>query len=297
VTCPLCGSDDTRLHWKGSEHAVSGAAFGSSRTEIAVGDVLRCRDCGFGFGVVRPTADRLGELYREMDTAVYEAESPGRVKTARRHLAILERFHKGAPAKLLEIGCASGNFLKLAVDAGWQVTGVEPSAALCEQARRALGGRVRVIGTTLQTAGLEGERFNAVAMFDVLEHVPDAVEFLARVVGFIEPGGVLLMNLPDLDSPEARILGRRWPLRLPEHLNYFNKTSLERIAHQTGLTKLGWGRRPASFSAGYVMYRLGQHGFPGARLLADTWLARQVVPIYMGELWSAWRSTDARPPG
>jgi SAM-dependent methyltransferase len=288
----VCGASRPELWLKGGRHALSGDAFGSSRTRVTVGDVLRCVDCGFGFSAFRPTEDQLAALYREMDPAVYEAEAPGRLKTAQRHLAILNRHHSGPPGRLLEIGCASGAFLNLACDAGWDSTGVEPSAELCGRARRVLEGRARIVGSSLQGAGLEAGAFDAVAMFDVLEHVPGPVGFLKLAASLMKPGGLLVANLPDLDSPQARLLGRRWPLLLPEHLNYFNRPSLERAATGAGLRRLAWGRRPAAFSAGYVLHRLSQHGIPGVRLfqrwcgpLIDGW----VVPVYMGELWSVWR--------
>lgn len=288
MNCPACGGGRTKLWLKGREHALS---FGSSRTDVSVGDVLRCIECGFGFSAFRPTEDQLAGLYRKMDVAVYEAEAPGRLATARRHIRILERYAT-PPARLLEIGCASGRFLSLACDAGWRCTGVEPSAELCARAQRLLAGQARVIGSTLQSAGLETGAFDVVAMFDVLEHVPDPADFLRRVVSLMKPEGVLLMNLPDLDSPEARLLGRRWPLLLPEHLNYFNRGSLERLASGMGLCRLGHGRRPASFSARYILYRLAQHGLPGARVfqrLCEPLIGAWVLPVYMGELWSVWR--------
>jgi hypothetical protein len=136
-----------------------------------------------------------------------------------------------------------------------------------------------------------------VAMFDVLEHVPEPVGFLRLAASLVTPHGILLMNLPDLDSPQARLLGRRWPLLLPEHLNYFNQPSLERAAQRVGLRCIAYGRRPGAFSVDYVLYRLAQHDIPGVRWIRR-WcgpiFGKLVVPVYMGELWSVWRRDNAR---
>ena len=292
ASCPVCGGARTGVYFKGREHTLSRDAFGPSRTEVAMGDVLRCGDCGLGFTALRPADGQLAEFYREMDVGVYEGELPGRLRTARRHLAILNRCYRGRPGRLLEVGCASGRFLDLTCNAGWECTGVEPSEVLCGEARRVLGDRARVIGSTLQDAGLAEGAFDVVAMFDVLEHVPEPVGFLHLVASFIKPGGMLLMNLPDLDSPQARLLGRRWPLLLPEHLNYFNKPSLSQVARSAGLRRVTWGRRPGAFSAGFVLYRLSQHDIPGVQWV-HRWfspiIGKLVVPVYMGELWSVWR--------
>ena len=289
VKCPVCEGERTKVQQKGRKHALS---FGPSRTEVSTSDLLRCLDCGFGFSAFRPREDQLAGLYREMDAGVYEAETPGRLKTALRHMTILNRYHRAGPGRLLEIGSASGRFLSLACQAGWECTGVEPSAVLCERARL-FAGRARVIESTLQDAGLAPGTFDAIAMFDVLEHVPEPLSFLRLVASLMKPDAVLLMNLPDLDSLAARLMGRHWPLQLPEHLNYFNRTSLARASASVGLRCVGWGRRPASFSVSYILYRLSQHGIPGM-----SWLGRRcgpmignlVLPVYMGELWLVCRS-------
>ena len=113
---------------------------------------------------MRSNPDELAELYRQMDTRVYESELEGRERTARRHLAIVERYAHGG--RLLDVGCASGLLLHNAAQRGWEVTGVEPSEVLCTEARKRLAGRAEVHCATLQQARLSGS-FDAVTLWDV----------------------------------------------------------------------------------------------------------------------------------
>src|SRR5713226_4778490 len=127
-SCPVCGDADLAVYMEGGGETLEASAIGSSRKSIAPGRILRCRGCGFGFRQTRFSAEQLAELYRRMDPEVYQAELAGRRKTASRHLKIVqEEIRRG---RLLDVGCASGLFLTLAADAGWQVVGLEPSEAL-----------------------------------------------------------------------------------------------------------------------------------------------------------------------
>ena len=292
--CPVCGRSPAKLYLNGPPHALDPAAFGSSRTKLSFGRILRCTDCGFGFSESRPTEDQLRELYRQMDVGAYESETPGRVRTARRHRKILQRYAT-QPGRILDIGCASGRFLAECAAAGWTVVGLEPSESLCEEARQLLGGRARILQTTLQEADFPESGFDAVTMWDVLEHVPSPREFLQKAVSLVRPGGLLLANVPNLDSLQARVMRGRWPLFLPEHLNYFNRESLAMCDRQSGAHLIRLGSRPVSFSIGYVLHRTGQHVpqlRPLGHLASRLGIADWVVPVWMGELYAVWSITS-----
>jgi SAM-dependent methyltransferase len=293
LACPVCGEAAAELYLEDEDRALAPGAIGSSRQFLSPGRILRCRSCQFGFRQLRSSADELLDLYRRMDTRVYDAEVEGRNRTARRHLGIVERY--AARGRILDIGCASGFFLSHAADAGWDVTGIEPNESLCEVARKKLASHGEVHCAALENAQLDGG-YDVITLWDVLEHVTDPLAFLRTCRQLLAPGGHLFLNVPDLDSLEARLLGRRWPLLLPEHLNYFNRSSLRRCGERAGLTLVRFGRRRVFFSLRYVGYRLGQHGVPGAGLLqkaATTALGRLLIPVSLGETFGVWRRPDA----
>jgi 2-polyprenyl-3-methyl-5-hydroxy-6-metoxy-1,4-benzoquinol methylase len=284
TVCPVCSASETEVYFEDARQTLDPSDIGSSRMTISPGRILRCRRCRFGFREKRASPEQLHELYRQMDPKVYESESEGRNRTARRHLQIVRQ--QVASGRLLDIGCASGLFLSHAVQAGWDVTGVEPNEKLCEQARERLEGRAELHCGTLQSVALEGE-FQAITLWDVLEHVPDPSAFLLACRRLLHPNGFLFLNVPDLDSPQARILKRRWPLLLPEHLNYFNRPSLRFCAEHAHFTPIRFGRRYAWFSMNYVAYRMAQHEILGTKILKQ--LASGVVggillPVSLGEI-------------
>jgi 2-polyprenyl-3-methyl-5-hydroxy-6-metoxy-1,4-benzoquinol methylase len=291
--CPVCASSNATLYLDGPAYALDPYAFGSSRTKLAFGRIWRCADCGFGFSDPRPTDSQLRELYSQMDVAAYESETPGRVRTARRHHKILQRYAK-RPGRILDIGCASGRFLAECAAAGWTVAGLEPSQSLVEEARRLLPATAQILPITLQEADFPESAFDAVTMWDVLEHVPDPGEFLRKAVSLLRPGGVLLANVPNLDSWQARVMLKRWPLLLPEHLNYFNRESLARCGAQSGARLIVEGSRAVSFSVGYILHRTAQHIpalRPFGRLASRSAIADWIVPLWIGELYAVWSAT------
>ncbi|MCX6626477.1 MAG: class I SAM-dependent methyltransferase [Candidatus Solibacter sp.] len=232
----------------------------------------------------------MADLYRRMDPQVYEAEAAGRTKTALRHLRIVQRHQP--PGRMLDVGCASGLFLKMASGAGWAVEGIEPSEKLYSTAATELAGIGQVHCGTLEESDLPQESFDAITIWDVLEHVPDPVGFLARCQSLLKQQGHLYLNVPNLDSKEARLLGKRWPLLLAEHVNYFNRNSLTICGQKAGLEWLRFGQRPSSFSAGYILYRLAQHNIPGSSFglrLARGPLGKITIPIYLGEIYAVGR--------
>ena len=287
--CPVCKTLATKLYLDGEELDLNASLIGSSRERTSPGRILRCRACRFGFRQVRSSPEELRNLYRQMDPGVYESELQGRNRTAHKHLKIVERHVR--PGRILDVGCASGLFLRHALQSGWDVTGIEPSESLCAEARANLGGHCDIRCATLEDSRLAGG-FDAITLWDVLEHVPDPLGFLSICRELLRHGGYLVLNVPDLDSLEARVLGRRWPLLLPEHLNYFNRDSLRLCGERAGFVPVLSGRRCAFFSVKYVAYRAAQHQILGSvvlRKVAKSFLGRVLIPVSLGETFAVWR--------
>src|ERR1039457_5344759 len=298
--CPVCGGTDLRLYLDAENPDMTHEGIGSSRKVFSPGRVLRCAKCRHGFRKSPPTPAELSELYRRMDVEVYEAEHESRVQTAKRHVRLLSRW--ASPGRLLDVGCASGVFLEQALRFGWDVAGVEPNEALVSKAARRVGSQ-RLWNTTLEEADFAPESFDAITLWDVVEHVVDPPDFLRRCARLVKPSGTILFKIPNLDSWQARVMGRRWPLLLPEHLGYFTRSSIRASAERAGLEVVFFGRGAVTFTAGYILLRAGQHRVPltqfGYRVAGNGFLGRLRLSIRLGELYVVARraSTNHQPAG
>jgi SAM-dependent methyltransferase len=291
TTCPICESSSIRTYVDAPNETLGPTSLGSSRVAVSHGTILRCQSCGFGFLASRLSEEELAQLYTQLDHQMYEAEAEGRARTAIQHFKIIHR-HVSA-GSLLDVGCASGGFLQICAQNGFQVTGVEPSTGLANKAREVLSGKGEVLCATLQQTSFRKASFDAVTLWDVLEHVSNPRDFLRLCRLVLKPEAYLFANVPDLDSFQARVLGRRWPLLLPEHFNYFTRKSLGLCAKNAGFELVRFGRRSAFFTVSYIFHRLAQHNIPGIavgkRFLEAARLKHLIVPVLLGETYGVWR--------
>lgn len=288
VPCPACNGLETELYLDGDDSEIDPKSVGSSRTLLSHGRLLRCTSCGVAYRSFRPTPGQLSNLYRVADDATYEAEMPNRLRTARRHLRIIEK-HVPFRGSVLDVGCASGAFLRLMRESGWRVTGVEPSLAQSRRATETLGSSATIQQCVLQEASLQGG-FDLVTMWDVLEHVTSPTEFLGLAAAQLRPGGYLVLNVPRIDSMAARLLGARWPVLLAEHLCYFTVSGLRVCGGAASLRLIATGQRPAAFSVGYIFFRASQHRILGSafagRVLSALRISNWSIPVWIGEIYA-----------
>lgn len=128
--------------------------------------------------------------------------------------------------RLLELGPGRGGFLRLAEVRGWEVAGVDPYPA---------AGLTATVHPTLEDAA-QGGPFDAVCLFDVLEHVLRPGALLAGVVSVLAPGGCVAVGLPNLDGPSFRVQGVAWAeVKPPEHLSLPTGAGMRAIATRAGL--------------------------------------------------------------
>lgn len=237
VPCPLCGSDARHvlLDDLGDRQGVTAMRF----------RIVKCADCGDAYLSPRPTMEALGRFY----PAGYwytEGEAPrglvARVKAIeaayRRALLMSEvkRLTAIAPSggRLLDVGCGSGDIVKLAGEAGLAAQGVEFAAEAVAYAREARGLDVRV--GTLESAAYPDAAFDVVSLFHVLEHVPDPVATLAEARRVLAPGGAVVIQVPNFASAQSRLFGARWhAVEAPRHFHHFTPATLRRAVEASGL--------------------------------------------------------------
>ena len=271
--CPACGTRARRVLHGGLTDRLFGAP--GSWT------LWRCGGCATAYLDPRPSADTVGLAYTEYfwHQPPEERERPpaGALESARRAMrngylgrsgydlqpasaalgaiaaavpdvaSALDRWvrHLGRerPApRLLDVGCASGEFLLQMRALGWDVQGMDIDDAALEQARRA--GLRAFHGTLDEPAGEPAEGgFDAITLNHVLEHLPDPVPALRSARELLRPGGVLWVATPNLRSLAHRMFGRDWlSLDPPRHLVLLSAESLVAAFNAAGLTDIAQPR-------------------------------------------------------
>jgi len=81
----------------------------------------------------------------------------------------------------------------------------------------------------------EGAMFDCIIASEVLEHIYDPNAFMAEIYAHLNPGGWVLLAVPDMGSLWRKVLQKRWPsFKLPEHVTYYDRHSLKRLYTQSG---------------------------------------------------------------
>jgi SAM-dependent methyltransferase len=247
-------------------------------------DILICDPCGLARSVPTIASDELAALYGAVEDPSYLVSEDERRASFREALTEMEGYLPGR-GRVLEIGSAVGLFLEEARDKGWEATGIEPSRWASERAR---SRGLDVFTGTLEGYDPKGKMFDAVVLWDVLEHLPDPVAALRRIGELLRPEGLVAFTTVNIGGLGARLFKRRWPWFMRMHLHYFTSKSLRALVQREGFEPLRIATQPKVLKLGYVLERA--RGLFGPLATAGRWtaerlrLAEHSVTIDLGDI-------------
>jgi SAM-dependent methyltransferase len=134
--------------------------------------------------------------------------------------------------RLLDVGCATGKFLRLMQAVGWRVSGIELDAAAAAKAR---GVTPDVFEGDPLAAPFAPRSFDVVTSFHVVEHLPEPRAALSRMLEWLAPGGVMIVEVPNVGGVGGRLFGRYWSgLDFPRHLTHFTPATMAAMVERAG---------------------------------------------------------------
>lgn len=237
VACNLCGADDATEFAEVPDLLLD-------RPDVHA-RLVRCNACGLVYQNPRPTLDEIGVHYPSTyeSYADHRGQAKGQLLRRAYDYGMQKRCRfvtRAAPqgGRLLDVGCAAGAFLvAMREQANWQVEGVELSEETAKVACQQNG--LKVFAGTLEQAAFPDNYFDAVTLWDVLEHLHDPVGTLAEISRILRPGGVVVIRVPNLGSWDASLFGLHWAgLDAPRHLYVYTRTTLTSSLRSSGLEPL-----------------------------------------------------------
>lgn len=240
--CPLCDTNETRIL---SLRARDGTPL----------KTVLCTGCGLGRVDPIPKANELREFYSaeyrvryqgSFEPKPYRVLRSGRAALAR--IAIASQFMEPGQS-VLDIGCGGGEFVYLMTRAGFDARGHEADPRLAAYARRELG----IAATDGPWEAVRGGA-DLVTLFHSLEHLDHPVQALRDCAAWLNAGGKLLVEVPNIEFPLTRSSHRFHYA----HLYHFNEETLRACAIRAGLTPLAslesadGGNLIAVFSPGHA---------------------------------------------
>ncbi len=149
---------------------------------------------------------------------------------------------------LLDVGCGTGDFLKVAKQNYWTVSGIEPN----EQARTIANVKTDdAVYNTEKLFQFENNTFDVITLWHVLEHLPNLEDHIKTFKKILKPNGTLVIAVPNYNSYDATYYKSFWAaFDVPRHLWHFNKTSVSKLVgkEEMQVEKI----KPMLFDAFYV---------------------------------------------
>lgn len=211
--------------------------------------VVMCSQCGLGYVNPRPSLEEMKNYYQKE----YYVKRFDRVEgITKNNLSILfrlynyywRRFSRYYPdrvlktekricnlyakskGKLLDIGCANGDFLKVMEEDGFEVYGLEFSDHFINKYG------FDIFEGNLLEASYSDNSYNLITMWAVLEHVYDPMGYLKEISKILRPGGIVIFLVPNLKSIPFGVCHND---DIPRHLYVFSPQTVKRMLKMSNL--------------------------------------------------------------
>ncbi|MBX3662249.1 MAG: class I SAM-dependent methyltransferase [Burkholderiales bacterium] len=203
------------------------------------GLLRRCGSCGQLLSSA--SAARYNETMAQFDDSAFNITTGSaqtrRDAVARKRLARIAGLLGKLPRdiRLCDVGCSRGQFVATALAEGFGAEGVEPAPQIAQAARDA--------GLPVRTGLLEDQQyadacFDALTLFEVVEHLRTPLPLLTECRRVLKPGGILLISTGNAASWTAATMGVRWDYfdmaRDGGHISFFNPRSMAILAANAG---------------------------------------------------------------
>lgn len=244
---------------------------------------VKCRRCGLVYLNPRPTIDSI-DVYYSSGCEYLSALEPTQLSWLKKKLVQyglwkrcrpLLRTQK--PGTILDIGCGTGFFLAEMKRYHWHSVGIDLNANAVRVARETR--QLEVYLGKVEEADFAENSFDAITMWDTLEHIHNPRGLLAKVHHILKPGGYLLVKVPSLDSLGAKIFGEYWAgLDAPRHMTVFSRQTLARLLRETGFNATRSWSAASSYSTWVISLKFLLAERPENRWLRYIYVALASAP-------------------
>lgn len=175
-------------------------------------EIFKCTNCGLGITDSKDMPD-YSQYHRD---ATYLAENEQFKNIFSKRVNLILSFKR--QGSVLDIGSSTGELLSLFKNRGWEVLGIEPSAAAASEA---LKRGIPTVNKTFEEFGTD-QKFDVVILNHVLEHMANPLAILRKVKSLLKEEGIVLVDVPHFGGLAAKVKGAGWEYILPhEHLWHF----------------------------------------------------------------------------
>ena len=195
--------------------------------------------------------------------------------------------------RLLDVGAGSGKLVRrLRQIRPCAVSGLEPSAALFKTyGLGALG--IEPIALP-ELASRQPAVYDLVTVLDVVEHVPEAAEFVDALARVTKPGGFVFLSTPDAGGPLARLLGRGWHHYNAYHFSLYSRQAIAEAGRRGGFRIVSLQHRSKRMPLDYLWNYAMDFLLVKQRQAREPGAGRFAIPINLADTLSiVWQRASA----
>jgi cyclopropane fatty-acyl-phospholipid synthase-like methyltransferase len=219
VACNLCGSTRHTLVYRMPDRRFFPQDFFN---------IVECDECGLGFVNPRPSVVEIQKYYpleyfKQPNTKSHARYLHRRFSAEAGYLRAIENGK--TPPRLLDVGCANGDFPRFMAARGWLVEGVEIS----ESSQRIED--FKVYTQEFQDIVVNEPTYNAVTAWAVLEHAHEPMAYFRKAAQVLKKNGLFVFLVTNFQSAASRFL---FCEDVPRHLYFFTRKTIRKYLEATG---------------------------------------------------------------
>tara|TARA_B100000029_G_scaffold515928_1_gene625603 strand:- start:536 stop:1471 length:936 start_codon:yes stop_codon:yes gene_type:complete len=300
IDCPYCKKNSFKVIKNSDYSKIENLAdllkiYRSSADDILYDQMVKCENCNFQYLNPRIKSEIINESYQENVDETHLSQDISRIKTFKKSVKKIVKFlniKSFNNYNFLDIGSASGAFLKSIKDFGFKEKGYEPSKWMVEYGRKNYDvnlnqGSIQQIDETI--------KYDLISFWDVLEHVTNLDETLNKVKKISKKNTILILNVPNIDSLACKLMGSKWPFYLNVHLYYFNDVLIKKILKKYNFELIKSFPHFQYLELGYLCFRARKYlklFFFIEKIVSLLKMSKLQIPYNLGQTTFIFRKID-----
>ncbi len=198
-------------------------------------ELLVNKEFGFLETHPQPSAEKLPEYYKNENYISHTDSKRNLLEkvyhiirsiSLKRKLNLIDSYSI-QEKNLLDVGCGTGDFLKIAKENKWIISGIEPNEKAREIANSKTNNSVFNIEQLLE---FPKQSFDVITLWHVLEHLPNLYEHVSVLKSLLKVKGSLIIAVPNYYSYDSNYYKNFWAaFDVPRHLWHFNQKSISKL--------------------------------------------------------------------
>lgn len=223
--CPVCKNKQFDNYMICDDYSVSGESFA----------LVKCQNCELVFTNPRPEQHNLYKYYKSDQYISHTNKANSLInllyKLVRqytlKHKSKLIRELNSGVGEVLDYGCGTGDFIKVASENDWQAFGYEPD----EDAKKiAIQNNPELIKDSLKNVPND---LDVITAWHVVEHISDLTNTLQSLSKKLKKNGHFVIAVPNHKSHDAEHYGQQWAAYdVPRHLYHFDRNSMSYLINK-----------------------------------------------------------------